>query len=97
MLIFLLADCWETSAPGALVEPGLAAGLGLSPAQAGEEEAAAPGEVLESSVVHSHWSRNVEAWLSLVESVAGASSAARASLERKIGGILLAPRWFFMA
>ena len=26
------------------------------------------------NVVHSHWSRNVEAWLSLVESVAGASS-----------------------
>ena len=26
------------------------------------------------SVVHSHWSRNVEAWLSLVESNAGASS-----------------------
>ena len=29
---------------------------------------------LESSLVHSHWSRNVEAWFSLVESVAGASS-----------------------
>ena len=27
-----------------------------------------------TSVVHSHWSRNVEARLSLVESVAGASS-----------------------
>ena len=27
-----------------------------------------------TSLVHSHWSRNVEAWLSLVESVAGASS-----------------------
>ena len=29
---------------------------------------------LRSSVVHSHWSSNVEAWLSLVQSVAGASS-----------------------
>ena len=28
----------------------------------------------ENSLVHSHWSRNVEAWLSLVESDAGASS-----------------------
>ena len=27
-----------------------------------------------NSLVHSHWSRNVEAWLSLVESVAGAIS-----------------------
>ena len=30
--------------------------------------------LLLNSVVHSHWSRNVEACLSLVESVAGASS-----------------------
>ena len=29
--------------------------------------------LFQDSVVHSHWSRNVEAWLSLVESVAGAS------------------------
>ena len=40
------------SGPGTLVEPGLAAGLSLRPGEseagAGEEEAAAPGEVLET-------------------------------------------------
>ena len=40
------------SDPGTLVKPGLAAGLSLSPgeseARAGEEEAAAPGEVLKT-------------------------------------------------
>ena len=43
---------WWLSAPGALVEPGLAAGLSLGPGEAeagaGEEEAPAPGEVLET-------------------------------------------------
>ena len=45
----------ELSAPGALVEPGLAAGLSLRPAQAGaggQQEPAAPGEVLENGVAH---------------------------------------------
>ena len=64
------------------------------------------------SLVHSHWSRNVEAWLSLVERIIvlpllchkeparRIQSPLLGALERKIpplGGILLAPRWFFMA
>ena len=52
---------------------------------------------LQLSLVHSHWSRNVEAWLSLVETIIVLLLGA---LERKIsplGGILLSPRWFFMA
>ena len=45
----------ELSAPGALVEPGLAAGLSLRPAKAGaggQQEPPAPGEVLENGVAH---------------------------------------------
>ena len=38
------------------------------------ESTGLPMMIQVTSVVHSHWSRNVEAWLSLVESVAGASS-----------------------
>ena len=48
------------------------------------------------SVVHSHWLRNVEAWLSLVESVAGAIKN-QLSHSKPPRGILLAPRWFFIA
>ena len=65
---------------------------------------------LHSSLVHSHWSRNVEAWLSLVESfrvllcqlsyaIKNPLVASKAPSNKipPLGGILLAPRWFFMA
>ena len=55
-----------------------------------------------SSLVHSHWSRIVEAWLSLVESyrvfLCQLSYVIKNKLVgSKMGGILLPPRWFLMA
>ena len=54
-----------------------------------------------NSLVHSHWSRNVEARLSLVESNAAPAlfchkEPARRNTPPLLGGILLAPRWFFL-
>ena len=67
---------------------------------------------LQGSVVHSHWSRNVEARLSLVESFIVMLRQLSYAIKNQLGhpkpptrgfgtqrhnGSLLAPRWFFMA
>ena len=67
---------------------------------------------LRNSVLHSHWSRNVEARLSLVESFIVLLRQLSYAIKNQLGhpkpptrgfgtqrpnGSLLAPRWFFMA
>ena len=54
---------------------------------------------VQASVLHSHWSRNVEAWLSLVERFIVMLRQLSYAIKNQLGHPKppIAPRWFFMA